>query len=137
MKLYTIRLHSGQDLRLELQEFARQNNIQAGFIITCVGALKCMNLRMAGATKENQTFKKFDEDFEIVSLVGTITSDDCHLHISGSNRDGVVIGGHLKTETIIGVTAEIVIGEDDNAVYRRVLDKVTGFEELVVEAKSF
>lgn len=136
MKLYTIRLQPGQDLRLELQEFARQKNIQAGFIITCVGALKCMNLRMSGATKENQSFKKFDEDFEIVSLVGTITSEDCHLHISGSNRNGIVIGGHLKPETIVGVTAEIVVGEDDNSTYSRILDDNTGFEELVVNARS-
>lgn len=59
MKIYTIRLRQNQDLRLELQKFAKQNDIQAGFIITCVGALKSLNIRMAGATNNNQIVKKF------------------------------------------------------------------------------
>jgi len=136
MKIYTIRLHPNQDLRQELQKFAALNNIQAGFILTCVGALKCMNLRMAGTTTKNQIFKKFEEDFEIVSLVGTITANDCHLHVAGSNKDGITIGGHLKEHTRIGVTAEIVIGEDEKFIYQRIIDNETGFEELEIKKRE-
>jgi len=135
MKLYTIRLRPNQDLRKELQKFATLNNIQAGFMLTCVGALKYMKLRMAGTTAENQIFKKLEEDFEIVSLVGTITADDCHLHVAGSNKDGITIGGHLKEGTIVGVTTEIVIGEDKNFIYQRIMDDETGFEELEVKKR--
>ena len=132
MKLYTLRLHPEQDLRQELQRFATLNNIQAGFILTCVGALKCMSIRVAGATIDKQIFKKIEEDFEIISLVGTITATDCHLHVAGSNKDGIATGGHLKEGTLIGVTAEIVIGEDENSIYQRIIDEETGFEELKI-----
>ena len=135
MKLYTLRLHPKQDLRQELQKFAALNNIQAGFILTCVGALVRMNVRMAGATPDTQVVKELDEEFEIVSLVGTLTTDDCHLHVAGSNTEGVVIGGHLKNGSLVGVTAEIVIGEDENVVYQRVMDNETGFEELEVKKR--
>lgn len=136
MKLFTTRLHGGEDLRQALQEFAKQNNIQAGFIVTCVGALKSMCIRMAGATCDNQTINNFDEDFEIVSLVGTITKDDCHLHIAGSKKDGNVIGGHLRVGSIVNITAEVVIGEDEKSIYDRVFDTDTGFEELTIKNKD-
>lgn len=135
MKLYTLRLHPNQDLRQELCSFAKQNNIQAGFIITCVGALRTMVVRMAGATPDNQVVNTYKQDFEIVSLVGTITGDDCHLHIAASKENGEVIGGHLKDGTILGVTSEVVIGEDEAVVYGRKMDKETGFEELEVMAR--
>lgn len=103
--------------------------------MTCVGALACMNVRMAGATPNVQVVKKLDEEFEIVSLVGTVTTNDCHLHVAGSNTAGTVIGGHLKNGSLVGVTAEIVIGEDDTVVYQRVMDNETGFKELEVKKR--
>jgi len=132
MKLFPIRLHKDQDLRQELQKFAAKEKINAGFIISCVGALKCLNIRLAGATTNKMIVKKLDEDFEIVSLTGTIIENDCHLHISVANSEGQVIGGHLKEGTIIGTTAEIVIGEDENVIHTRELDIDSGFEELVI-----
>lgn len=46
------------------------------------------------------------------------------------DKDGKSFGGHLKEGTIIHPTAEIVIGEDETAVYTRELDEETGFPEL-------
>jgi len=135
MKLHTLRLHPGNDLRQSLQAFAAHHRIQAGFIITCVGALTCLHIRMAGATPDKQVVKKLAEEFEIVSLVGTLTADDCHLHISASDKEGAVWGGHLKEGTIVDVTAEVVIGEDEESLYTRVMDDETGFEELEVTPK--
>jgi len=136
MRLFTIRLRQNQDLRQGIQKFAAKEKIQAGFIISCVGALKSLNIRMAGATAGKMVVKKIDEDFEIVSLVGTLIENDCHLHISAANSQGGVIGGHLKEGTIVGTTAEIVIGCDENVIYTREPDENTGFEELVVRIKK-
>ena len=49
---------------------------------------------MAGATPDKQEIKTYNETHEIVSLVGTLSDNDCHLHISLSNKNGNVIGGH-------------------------------------------
>jgi hypothetical protein len=135
MKLYTVRLNNNQDLRVELLRFAKQNSIQAGSILTCVGALKSFVLRMAGATPDKQDIRTFSGKHEIVSLVGTLSNNDCHLHIALSNKDGQVIGGHLKEGSLVDLTAEIVIAEDDAVIYTRELDNDTGFTELVVKQK--
>ena len=90
---------------------------------------------MAGATPNHQVVQRLEAEFEIVSLVGTIAASDCHLHIAGSNIDGQVIGGHLKDGSMVGVTAEIVIGEDETVTYQRVMDSATGFEELDIQPR--
>jgi uncharacterized protein len=135
MKLYTFRLRPNQDLRQSLQLFAKQNNIQAGFIVTCVGALRVVVMRMAGATPKHQIVNTYKGKFEIVSLVGTVSAEDCHFHIALSRENGEVIGGHLKDGSIVDVTAEVVVGEDEAVVYARTMDNETGFEELEVRAK--
>ena len=132
MKLYSLRLKPGQDLIAELLSFTKENGIKAGSIVTCVGALKPFVLRMAGAKPDKQDIRKYEDTHEIVSLVGTITGDDCHLHISLSGKNGQVIGGHLKKGSLVDLTAEIVIAEDETATYTREFDEETGFSELKI-----
>lgn len=134
MKLHTIRLKPGQKLRHEIEKFAHDNDIRAGFIITCVGSLTEANLRMAGASQENKKYRRYEGHFEIVSLVGTVSTSGCHLHMTISDSNGHVFGGHLTDDNIVGTTAEIVIGEDPDATYTREMDKDTGFPELVIKS---
>ena len=135
MKLFTLRLKQDQDLRVELLKFAKDNNIKAGSILTCVGALKPFVLRMAGATPDKQDIRTYEDKHEIVSLVGTLTGTDCHLHIALSSKEGQVVGGHLKDGSLVDLTAEVVIAEDDSVTYKREHDKDTGFTELVIQKK--
>jgi len=134
MKTYVLRLRPGQDLRLELVKFARENDIQAGFIISCVGSLKRAALRMAGQFGPVASF--FEEKFEILSLVGTISVDKPHLHIALSNADAKMVGGHLQEGSVVDLTAEIIIGDLEGQVFRRELDLQTGFPELVVYPRN-
>ncbi len=129
MKTFALRLHPGQDLKDELIKFTEKNNIQAGFILTCVGSLNKATIRMV------KKIKDFEEKFEIVSLVGTLSQDGVHLHISLSDKDGNTIGGHLKKGCSIYTTAEIVIGELDDAKFSREFDKQTEFKELIISKK--
>ena len=82
---------------------------------------------------DEKIVKTYEGTFEIVSLTGTVEAGNSHLHISISDAEGKVFGGHLKMGSIIGITAEVVIGELDGLNFKRVLDENTGFEELVVE----
>lgn len=131
MKTHIFRLKPGQELRTEIQKYAKEHNISAGFIITCVAGFDGVSLRMAGATPDNQVIKKFEGHYEVVSLVGTVEANDCHLHASISDVDGNVFGGHLKSGTVFP-TAEVVIGEDETKISSREPDANTGFNELVV-----
>lgn len=56
-----------------------------------------------------------------------------HLHMSFSDSEGIVHGGHLKEGTVVHPTAEIVIGVDGNIEMKREMDEATGFTELVVD----
>lgn len=132
MKLHTFRLKPGQDLRIGIERYAKSKNISAGFVLTCVGAVKSARLRLAGAKPENQPERIIQEACEIVSLEGTIAKSGAHFHISLSDDKGNVIGGHLKEATVYP-TAEIVLGEDETSVFNREQDPETGFDELVIK----
>ncbi len=131
-RIYVLRLKPGQDLRVELERFAKAKNIQAGFIVTCVGSLQKVALRLAD--KSDST--KYDGKFEIVSLVGTLSPDGPHLHISISDGDGKTLGGHLVAGCEIYTTAEIVIGDALGLKMTREPDAQSGYQELKVYKKS-
>ncbi|KKP87493.1 MAG: hypothetical protein UR90_C0003G0010 [Parcubacteria group bacterium GW2011_GWC1_35_8] len=131
MRQLTFRLKPNQLLKEEIEK--RAQDIRAGVLLAIVGSLENANLRMAGATSGNQVVKNFKGPFEIVAGTGTISQDGCHIHISVSDKEGKVIGGHLKDGCKIITTAEIVLGVFDDVSYKRVYDKDTGFKELTSE----
>ncbi|MFH1246814.1 MAG: PPC domain-containing DNA-binding protein [Candidatus Micrarchaeota archaeon] len=131
MKIFALRLKPGQDLKVELETFVKHKNINAGFVVTCVGSLEKATLRMA----DENILKEFKAPYEIVSLVGTFSQDGAHLHISLSDSEGKVIGGHVKEGCIIRTTAEIVIGEAEDLTFSRIFDQDTGFKELQISKK--
>jgi uncharacterized protein len=130
--VYALRLRPNQDLKQEIVAFAKENNIQAGYIITCVGSLKKANLRLANKPEATT----WEDKFEIVSLVGTLGTDSgVHLHASISDGTGKTIGGHLMDGNIIYTTAEIIIGEVLDVNFSRRLDSLTTYNELFIEKK--
>jgi hypothetical protein len=131
VKQLTFRLRQGQFLKEEIEK--RTKDINAGVLLSIVGALENANLRMAGATPSEQNMKEIEGPLEIVSGTGTLSEDGCHIHISVSDREGRVIGGHLKDGCEVGTTAEIVIGVFDTIAYKRTLDEQTGFKELDIK----
>ena len=132
MDIYALRLRPGQDLKKELDAFAREHQLQAGFIITGVGSLRRAAIRPADQQQPLLRTQKF----EIVSLVGTLSPDGSHLHIALSDSTGATLGGHLLEGNEIYTTAEIVIGEARHLQFRRAVDAETTFKELTVEKRE-
>ncbi|MBT3451024.1 DNA-binding protein, partial [archaeon] len=60
MEIHAIRLKPNQDLKEELNKFSKDKNIQAGAILTCVGSLKKLTVRLS-----NEQVKLFKGNFEI------------------------------------------------------------------------
>jgi hypothetical protein len=131
METYALRLTPGQDLKQEIQAFAAAQQMQAGFVLTCVGSLQTVRLRPAN----QQTALERQEKFEIVSLVGTIAPDGVHLHIALSDSLGNTIGGHLLDGNKVYTTAEIVLGEAKNLRFSRKTDPQTTFKELHISPR--
>jgi predicted DNA-binding protein with PD1-like motif len=131
MKIFALRLKPNQDFKESIKNFVTSNNIEAGFILTTVGSLKQATLRFA-----NQNDSKVLQDkFEIVSLVGTLSTHGIHLHISISDKDGKTIGGHLEKGCLIYTTAEIVIGVSEDFIFVRTVDETTGYKELEIQPR--
>ncbi len=74
--------------------------------------------------------------FEILNCSGTVFLNGSHLHLSIADSEGKTIGGHLMYGCKIYTTAEIVIVESADYIFKRVKDLQTRFKDLRVERKN-
>ena len=146
MQAHALRLQPGEELVAALQDAARQalggggGDSQSCVVLTAVGSVSNITLRMANAsfrdenvTTDENCIRTWNERMEVVSLVGTLTAHNTkHLHMSLSNENGEMIGGHLVAGTIY-TTLELVLGTIEGVSFDRRLDERTGYRELVVE----
>jgi predicted DNA-binding protein with PD1-like motif len=132
MRSFTFRLKPGQDLFDSIEEIVKENNIEAGCVLSSVGSLTHATLRLANRDYYNE----YAGHFEIVSMTGTVSIHGSHIHVAISDGDGVTTGGHLVSGCKVYTTAEIVLAIFDDVVYKReLLDNDSGYEELVVHKK--
>ena len=130
MNTIAIRLNDGQDLMLEIKQLLEQYDIKAGVILSAVGSLKESNIRVPVIDGQVKYINPINLDID--NLHGTVSVNGIHLHISVSDVEGRVFGGHLKEGCIIRTTCELVIGVIDDKQFKREPDATTGFDELVV-----
>jgi predicted DNA-binding protein with PD1-like motif len=115
MNLYATRVTEGEDLKEAIVKLARDKQLSSAVVVSAVGSLSVAKLRMAGAQPEKQDVREYTGSFEIVSLTGTIASiGGVHLHISVSDQEGNVVGGHLKEGCVVHTTVELVLAGDNS-----------------------
>lgn len=129
MKIHVFRLTKGMDLKKSIEQYVVDKKIKSGVILSAVGCLYQVCLR----TADGVTVKTINEDHEIVSVTGTLSMDGCHIHVSLSDVNLQTIGGHLKDNCLVNVTAEIVLAEFDDFEFAREFDESTGYKELVIK----
>jgi predicted DNA-binding protein with PD1-like motif len=132
MKPFVLRLKPDRDLIQSLKQFTAEKELQAACILTAVGSLKQASLRFADRSVPRILKRKF----EIVSLTGTLSIKGLHLHLAIADSFGTVTGGHAQEGCLIYTTAEIVIGELTTYGFDRVLDRQTGYKELIVQEQE-
>jgi uncharacterized protein len=101
--------------------------------------LECLFLSLAMPLYSFYVHKinEYNEHHEIVSLVGTLSNNDAsHLHISISDKNGLVKGGHVMSGCKVFTTAEVVLGVLNDLKYTREYCEQSGFDELVVVKKE-
>lgn len=129
--LYALRLRPGMDLLSELCSSARSAGLRSACIVSCVGSLTHANIRYANVSGAAES----QGHFEICSLVGTISPDGPHLHISLADSTGRMFGGHVLEGCRIYTTAEIVLAEANELVFCRPVDPETTWDELSVQER--
>ena len=121
----------GADLKSELVKLTNDNQLGAAAVISAVGSLSKVSLRLANQPEATE----FQGKHEIVSLAGTLSKDGIHLHMSVANSKGDTFGGHVMEGSTIYTTAEIVIAELSGLVFTRELCPRSGFNELLVNPR--
>ncbi|MBC7421230.1 MAG: DNA-binding protein [Bdellovibrio sp.] len=127
MKTYGVRLLPDEDLKKRIVQICAENQITSACVLSAVGSLKKLNLRLANSS----VCLEKSENFEVLSLNGTVSVDGIHLHIAVSDSKGQVFGGHLLDDNIIYTTCELVLMELSDTQFTRVTDSATGFKEIV------
>ena len=114
------RIDKGEEVLSKIRDIAERENIKLASI-SALGATNNFTVGVFKVDEKKYYANKFMGNFEIVSLVGTISTMDgkfySHLHMSAGNDKGEVFGGHLN-EAIISATCEMVIDIIDGKVDR-------------------
>ena len=129
MKPYILRLKPNQDIKLELLKYAQERNIKTASIVSAVGSVSSMKVRIA----DGKTIVSDTHNREVLSLSGTLINGKIHAHIGAISTSMDVFGGHLMEGCIVHTTMEITLldlSEDVQA--ERIFDSETGYDELNV-----
>lgn len=130
---HALRLEPGADLYESFVDYARQHDLHAAFVATCVGSLTRCTIRFANQPAGTEIAPGH---YEIVSLVGTVAIEGCHLHICLSDGEGKCVGGHLLPGSSVYTTAEIVLGEMTSLRFDRKPCVKSGYDELAPSSRN-
>lgn len=130
MTCQPLRLPPGADLRQALEAIAA-SGVQSAFVVSGIGSLSDPRIRFANASAATT----LPGAFELLTLSGSVTPTGAHLHMTVSDRQGQVFGGHVAEGNIIRTTAEILLAWLPEHALAREHDPATGFDELTVRAR--
>ena len=132
MQAHPLRLSPGDDLRASIEQALCRLDAHAAFVIQGIGSLTVAQLRFAGVDAPTE----LRGDLEILTLAGSVSPDGAHLHMSVSDANGRVSGGHVASGCVVRTTAEILLVLLPALRFSREPDAGTGFNELVIRPES-
>ena len=100
-----LHLAPGDDVRSCLQTLAAQQK-RRGFVLSVVGNLEQAAFQCPG--KAGPTVLR--GELEIITLTGTLAPEGVHLHLSFSDGDCQVWGGHLVSGSLVLKGADLLVG---------------------------
>ena len=129
MKPYLLRLKPNQDIKLELLRYAQERNIKTASIVSAVGSVSSMKVRIA----DGRTIVSDTHNREVLSLSGTLINGKIHTHIGAISTSMDVFGGHLMEGCVVHTTMEITLLDlSEDVQTERIFDSETGYDELNV-----
>ncbi|MYN07555.1 PPC domain-containing DNA-binding protein [Pseudoduganella aquatica] len=128
MRAHPLRLGPGADLRAAIEAAAAELGAQAAFVVQGIGSLSVAQLRYAGMPSASE----LRGDLEILTLAGSVAPDGAHLHMSVSDGQGRVSGGHVAPGCVVRTTAEVLLALLPGHAFSRETDPASGYKELVV-----
>lgn len=105
METLALHIDAGSDVRQSLEALARQEGGQ-GFVLSVVGNLSHAVFQCPGKPAPT----RLRGELEIITLSGTLSPEGVHLHLSFSDGDCRVWGGHLEPGTLVLRGADLLVG---------------------------
>ena len=140
---YIVKIEPGQKIKESLVQFAKQENIQNGVVVSAVGSVVNASFRgiKTGAkrpiTEPRMRVIEMEGPLELVGLEGNLIIGedndlDCHLHIMLAKSSGEVVGGHMFDAEIF-VSCEIMFTEILVSGVERHVSKTGGTSTIYIE----
>ena len=121
-----IRMDRGEEIIQSLRLAAEKEGVRLASV-EALGAVDDFTVGVFDTAEKQYHANHFTGPFEIVSLTGTVTTQDgkfyAHLHMSAGDREGKVFGGHLNSATV-SATCEMVVRVLDGRVERQFDEEV-------------
>lgn len=105
MHAVPLHLEAGTDVRHSLEQLAQQQQA-GGFVLSVVGNLSQAAFACPGKTGPTV----LQGELEIITLQGTLSPEGVHLHLSFSDGECQVWGGHLEHGTLVLRGADLLVG---------------------------
>lgn len=134
LRTYVLVLDKGDEAFEQITSFAQQNGI-TGASLTAIGACRGATLGYFDPETLKYRSTRFDEQMELLSLIGDIATKDgkpaLHAHLVLGRKDSSAIGGHLQKLEVFP-TLEIVLTETP-AHLRKRIDPQTGLALIALQ----
>ncbi|HEV7169091.1 MAG TPA: PPC domain-containing DNA-binding protein [Micrococcaceae bacterium] len=134
LRTYVLVLDKGDEAFEQITSFAQQNGI-TGASLTAIGACRGATLGYFDPETLKYRSTRFDEQMELLSLIGDIATKDgkpaLHAHLVLGRKDSSAIGGHLQKLEVFP-TMEIVLTETP-AHLRKRIDPQTGLALIALQ----
>ena len=121
-----LRIDKGEEIIQSLRLAAEKEQVRLA-AVEALGAVDDFTVGVFDTAEKQYHANHFTGAYEIVSLTGTVTTQDgkfyAHLHMSAGDREGKVFGGHLNSATV-SATCEMVVRALDGEVERQFDEKV-------------
>ena len=139
------RLDKGTDLLEGLAEVCRARDVRAGEVRAIGSVDQVVLAEYDQRARQYRPTRRFDAQFEIVSLSGNVSEKDgklfvhAHIGLSRERDNGIeLIGGHMISGRVYAV--EFVIEVFDDLILRRAADAQTGLslwrEAITIDAPA-
>lgn len=126
-----VRIDRGEEILSSLRAVCEELGIALASV-SAIGAVGKFTVGVFSPLTKTYKANDFSGDYEIVSLLGTVTKKDgefyAHLHMSAGDGEGRVFGGHLN-EAYVSATCEMVIDVMQGSA-ERVFDEDVGLNLL-------
>jgi hypothetical protein len=123
--LLFIRFDPGEEIITELKKVVSDLDIKSGSI-SAIGALNNVTIGFFDTSIKEYKSKVFESDYEIVSLIGSVSSMNeepyLHLHICIGDNQFNTYGGHFD-RGIVSATCEMIIVISNDSITRCKGDK--------------